>query len=94
MKIDPFMAATGGVTTESDEAVLAGLAEAAGRFLRAGGVVSFSDWSAWSEETRDAFLIAREDLAHEDARRIALAIIRVQAHPPADVVAAAVPVAP
>lgn len=94
MIIDTFIASTGGISSDMDEAAEVHISMLAEEFLRAGGRIEWSDWRGWSQETRDAFVGAGSRIDAERAHAAALAIIRVQARPPADVVQAAVPVAP
>lgn len=76
MKIDRFMLATSGLVDgqgEIGDETRAVLSESAEAFLRAGGVLSFSDWEAFSQETRAAFVDANERVWAERAFMIGVA---------------------
>ncbi len=58
-------------TVATPEEAAAALTDVAARFLRAGGVLRWSDWEAMCEETRLAFEIAGSRVAAERSGELA-----------------------
>lgn len=90
MKIDKFISCTSRLTREGElsDKDKEGMFQKARDFLAAGGTVSLDEWAGLEDSSREALVAAGLFISGARAQEIAMAIFRVQAQPPKELVLA------